>query len=119
MKLLVTGGAGYLGTELVRALAARPEIEEVVVYDNLARRNHNLFLAERLLSKPIRFVQGDILDTRTLEKLVADADAIAHLAARVSTPFADQDFHGMDQVNHWGTAELAYLLRNVHNDIES
>jgi len=111
MKILVTGGAGYLGTELVGALAREPAVTEIVVYDNLSRRNHNLFVAEQLANKPIRFVQGDILDTRTLDKLVADADAIAHLAARVSTPFADQDFHGMDQVNHWGTAELAYLLR--------
>jgi len=111
MKVLVTGGAGYLGTELVGALAREPSVTEVVVYDNLSRRNHNLFVAEQMAGKPIRFVQGDILDTRTLEKLVAEADSVAHLAARVSTPFADQDFHGMDQVNHWGTAELAYLLR--------
>ncbi len=111
MKILVTGGAGYLGTELVGALAREPAVTEIVVYDNLSRQNHNLFVAEQLADKPVRFVQGDILDTRTLETLVADADCVAHLAARVSTPFADQDFHGMDQVNHWGTAELAYLLR--------
>ncbi len=111
MKVLITGGAGYLGTELVGALAAEEEVSKIVIYDNLSRPNHNLFLGRGLPEKPIRFVQGDILDTRTLGKLVADSDVVVHLAARVTTPFADADFHGLDQVNHWGTAELAYLLR--------
>ncbi len=111
MKVLITGGAGYLGTELVGGLAAEDAVSELTIFDNLSRRNHNLFLGHSVPDKPIRFVQGDILDTRTLGKLVAESDVVVHLAARVSTPFADADFHGLDQVNHWGTAELAYLLR--------
>jgi UDP-glucose 4-epimerase len=55
-------------------------------------------------------VLGDILDTRKLTGLLADAGAAYHLVARVTTPFADADFHGMNQINHWGTAELGYLL---------
>jgi len=111
VKVLVTGGAGYVGTELVNALAGRAEVSEIIVYDNLSRRNYNLFISEKMHpGKPIRFVLGDILDTRKLGGLVADVDAVVHLAARVTTPFADSDFHGLDQVNHWGTAELGYLL---------
>lgn len=110
MKILVTGGAGYVGTELVGELARWSEVSEIVVYDNLGRRNHNLFLAERLPGKPVRFVQGDVLDTRKLRAVLDGVDAVYHLAARVTTPFADADFHGLDQVNHWGTAELGYLL---------
>ncbi len=110
MRVLVTGGAGYIGTELVGELARWPEVSEILVYDNLGRRNHNLFLAERLPGKPLRFIQGDVLDTRRLRAALDGVQAVYHLAARVSTPFADADFHGLDQVNHWGTAELSYLL---------
>ena len=48
MKVLVTGGAGYIGTELVAQLIANPEVEKVIIYDNLSRLNYNLFLGLRL-----------------------------------------------------------------------
>jgi UDP-glucose 4-epimerase len=129
--VLVTGGAGYIGTELVRALASRRDVEEIVVYDNLSRRNYNLFLLGSSFNgapapdgphlsgrrpeddqgcAPIRFVNGDLLDTRKLEAALEGIDVVYHLAAKVSTLFADEDFHGFDQVNHWGTAELSYIL---------
>jgi UDP-glucose 4-epimerase len=110
MKALVTGGAGYVGTELVRALTAHPAIDEVIVYDNLSRNNHNLFLQPALPTTPIRFVRADLLDTHTLQTALDGVDLVFHLAAKVSTPFADEDVHGFDQVNHWGTAELGYAL---------
>lgn len=110
MKVLVTGGAGYLGTELVRALSARPDLTEIVVYDNLSRRQHGLFLTGALGPVPVRVVIADILDTRTLKRELARVDFVVHLAAIVTTPFADGEFHGVEQVNHWGTAELGYLL---------
>lgn len=110
MRILVTGGAGYVGTALVEALAKREEVEDVVVYDNLSRSNPNLFLSEKLPSDKIHFVRGDILDSRRLKRELQGIDVVYHLAARVSTPFADADFHGLDQVNHWGSAELGYLL---------
>ncbi|MEC7241905.1 MAG: NAD-dependent epimerase/dehydratase family protein, partial [Myxococcota bacterium] len=104
MRILVTGGAGYVGTALVEALAKREEVEDVVVYDNLSRSNPNLFLSEKLPSDKIHFVRGDILDSRRLKRELQGIDVVYHLAARVSTPFADADFHGLDQVNHWGSA---------------
>jgi UDP-glucose 4-epimerase len=110
MKILVTGGAGYIGTALVDALAQLDRVDQVVIYDNLARRNPNLFISEPLAPGKIRFVRGDILDTRRLARELEGVDLVYHLAARVSTPFADADFHGLDQVNHWGSAELSYLL---------
>jgi len=110
MKILLTGGAGYLGTALVEALAALDSVDQIVIYDNLSRSNPNLFISEPLVSGKIRFVRGDILDTRRLSRELDGVDLIYHLAARVSTPFADADFHGLDQVNHWGCAELSYLL---------
>ena len=110
MKILLTGGAGYIGTALVDALVRQDAVDEVVVYDNLSRSNPNLFISEPLPGGRIRFVRGDVLDTRRLAKELEGVDLVYHMAARVSTPFADADFHGLDQVNHWGTAELSYLL---------
>ena len=107
MKVLITGGAGYVGTVLTKNLVKIPEVEKIIVYDNLSRKNSNLFLGDRLPnSEKIELVVGDILDLRKLKMVLEGVDVVFHLAARVSTPFAnvDADFH--EQVNHWGTAEL-------------
>lgn len=111
MNILVTGGAGYVGTELVYALAAEPAVQQIVVYDNLIRNNYNLFLGRtKLDANKVKFVKGDILDTRKLKKEVDKADIVYHLAAKVTTPFADHNPHEFDQINNWGTAELSYLV---------
>ncbi len=107
MKILVIGGAGYIGTALVERLAALSTVSKVVVYDNLSRGNYNLFLGEKLSeTSALSLVQGDILDTRSLKKAMKDIDIVYHLAARVTTPYANLDPHIYEQVNHWGTAEV-------------
>ncbi|HEY3404616.1 MAG TPA: NAD-dependent epimerase/dehydratase [Ohtaekwangia sp.] len=111
MKVLVTGGAGYIGTELISALIAKPEVEKVIIYDNLSRPNYNMFLGLRLQKHlKISFVKGELLDSRGLKKVLKDVDVVYHLAAHVTTPFANADAHTYEQVNHWGTAELVYAV---------
>ncbi len=111
MKVLITGGAGYIGTELIYRLVNQPEVEQVIIYDNLNRGNYNLFIGKsKLVAEKLKFVQGEILDTRKLKKHLDGVDIVYHLAAKVTTPFADQSPHEFDQVNHWGTAELIYTL---------
>jgi UDP-glucose 4-epimerase len=111
MNVLVTGGAGYIGTELVSHLIARPDVEKVIVYDNLSRPNFNMFLGLQLLQhKKITFVKGELLDSRALKKVLKGIDVVYHLAAKVTTPFANADAHAYEQVNHWGTAELIYAV---------
>ena len=66
MNILITGGAGYIGTELCYALAANESVNKIVLYDNLSRGNYNLFLDEPLASNKIQFVHGDILDSRKI-----------------------------------------------------
>ena len=109
MRLLVTGGAGYIGTELITQLAKIDSVDEIIAYDNLSRGNYNLFLDYPFSnSAKVRFVAGDILDTRMLNQVMEGIDVVYHLAANVTTPFANTDPHFFEQVNHWGTAELAY-----------
>ena len=110
MNILITGGAGYIGTSLVRRLADDPRIRSVVVFDNLSRGNFDLFLGGKFSSGNLKFVQGDILDSRTIRQQLKTADTVIHLAAKVTTPFSTIDSHFFEQVNHWGTAELVYAL---------
>ena len=111
MNILITGGAGYIGTALVQQLAVQPEVKSILVYDNLTRDNHNLFLnkADGLNNK-VKFQMGDILDSRRIRKALKGIDVVYHLAARVSTPFSNIDPHFFEQTNHWGTAELVYAI---------
>lgn len=112
MRILITGGAGYVGTELVRALSTTDDVAEIIVYDNLSKANYNLFLGGKFEnSKKLRFVEGDILDSWKLAKVVQEVDVVYHLAARVTTPFANTDSHFYEQINHWGTAEVVAAAR--------
>ena len=109
MNVLITGGAGYVGTELLAKLALNKEISKITIYDNLSKGHRSLFLGKKspFLSK-IEFIHGEILDSRLLKKQLTDTDVLIHLAAMVTTPFANTDPHFFEQVNHWGTAEVVY-----------
>ena len=63
MKIIITGGAGYIGTELVYKLSTMEIVEEILVYDNLCKGNYNLFTGKRKIeNNKVRFIQADILD---------------------------------------------------------
>lgn len=115
MKVLITGGAGYIGTELVKKLVNHPEVKEIIIYDNLTRGSYSFFLTQGIGGDHIRFIQADILNTRKLKKVLQEVDIVYHLAARIQTPFAETDPHLFEQVNHWGTAELTYALEEAKN----
>lgn len=111
MKIVVTGGAGYIGTELINVLISDPQVEKIVVYDNLSRMNYNLFLGQRLHNHAkVAFVKGELLDSRNLRKVLQGIDVVYHLAAKVTSPITNTDGHVYEQVNHWGTAELVYAV---------
>jgi UDP-glucose 4-epimerase len=109
MKVVITGGAGYLGSEISKAVSKIPQVNEVLVYDNLSRGNFGFFTQEKWAeTSKIHFICGDILDSRNLRKSIKNCDWLIHLAAKVTTPFSDENPHQFDQINHWGSAEIAY-----------
>ena len=74
MRILVIGGAGYIGSHVVHALLQKGYT--VRVFDNMSTgRPENLFPGAE-------FVQGDILDMATLDQVMKDCDAVVHLAAK-------------------------------------
>jgi dTDP-glucose 4,6-dehydratase len=76
VKVLVTGGAGFIGANFVRwTLAHRPEVE-VVVLDKLTYAGHRSSVPDG-----VELVVGDIADAPLVDRLVADADAVVHFAA--------------------------------------
>lgn len=113
MKLLLTGGAGYIGHSLVTALQQlqKEQLEEIVVYDNLSRKSYGFFHHNAFRNIPVRFVEGELLDERGLEAALKGIDVVVHLAAKVTTPFSDQEAHLFDQINHWGTALLVNAVQ--------
>ncbi len=111
MRILITGGAGYIGYSLVKQLLEDvDQLHSIVIYDNLSRRNYSFFTEAKFDHKPVKLIQGDILDGRMLQQALEGIDCVVHLAAKVTTPFADSDAHSFDQVNHWGSAQLAYAI---------
>lgn len=110
MNILVTGGAGYIGSSLIDTLSKRSDVEKIVVYDNLSRGNYNFFVFNKLDTSKIKFVQADLLDSRKLRQNLKGIDVVYHLAATVNSQIDSIDSHIFEQVNHWGTAELVYAV---------
>ncbi len=106
MNILITGAAGYIGTALVETLSRNTEVQHIIAYDNLSRENLGLLFGSEKLSEKITFVKGEILDDKKLRAQMKKCDVCIHLAAEVSTPYADVNHHLFEQINHWGTAGI-------------
>jgi dTDP-glucose 4,6-dehydratase len=84
MRILVTGGAGFIGSNYVRTLLSGgygPDEVEVTVLDRLTYSGNLANLAPVADHPKFRFVQGDICDVETVDALAAGTDAIVHFAA--------------------------------------
>lgn len=111
MRILITGGAGYVGYELVRILENNDKVSEITVFDNLYKYNVNFFTIGEAFTKT-KFVKGDILNKYDLEKVVKDKDVVIHLAAHVEHPYSYKDNYKYEQVNQYGTVVLYDLLKD-------
>lgn len=87
-RILVTGGAGFVGSHIIDALLAEG-VEHVIALDNMVRGNHQN-LAAALASGKVRLVEGDVRDQKLVDSLVEGCDYIYHEAAlRITACAAD------------------------------
>ena len=80
MKLFVTGGAGFIGSNYVRHVLACSD-DEVTVYDALTYAGNLANLSDLEGDRRYRFVKGDITDRAAVEEAMAGHDAVVHFAA--------------------------------------
>ena len=105
-KVVVTGGAGFYGSVLVRQLLAAGY--QVHVIDNLMYGPHTIL--ELFIRPNFKFTHGDILDRKLLGEVLQDADAVVHLAALVGYPLCKKEPERARAVNVQGTTNVIELL---------
>ena len=108
-KLFITGGAGFIGTSLIKRLIVD---NEIIVYDNLSR---NALKDSGLWSHPnLRVVQGDILDYELLKASIPkDVNFILHMAAIAGIDTVIKDPVKTMEVNMIGTYHVLKALREL------
>jgi UDP-glucose 4-epimerase len=106
VKVVVTGGAGFIGANLCARLVADPSVSEVVAFDDLSTGHR-----DNLTGVDAELVESSILDGKALDRAVAGADAIVHLAARGSVPRSLLDPERTNEINATGTLRVLEAAR--------
>lgn len=107
-QVLVTGGAGFIGSHLVRALVERGT--GVRVLDNLSTGSRDR-LAD--IGRNVELIEGDIRDRQACDHAVQGAQAIFHLAAYISVPGSVANPELADEINIQGTLNLLLAARDA------
>ncbi len=115
MKVLVTGGAGFIGSHTVDALIN--DGFDVRILDNLEEQVHQGKIPE-YLNKEAEFVKGDVLDYDALKEAIQDCEVIFHEAAMVGVGQSQYQPRRYVQVNTGGTANLLDILINSKHDVK-
>ncbi|MCP5116643.1 MAG: NAD-dependent epimerase/dehydratase family protein [bacterium] len=108
MRFLVTGAAGFIGSNLADRLLAAGH--EVVGYDNFST-GQEMFVENAVASPGFRLVRGDLLDTQTLEKAVRGVDFVFHLAANADVRFGTEHPRKDLEQNTITTSNLLEAMR--------
>jgi len=115
-KVLVTGGAGFVGSHTVDLLLERGY--DVRVLDSLDPQVHGEVERPEFLDlSRVEFVKGDMADRETVRRVVADVDAIIHLAARVGVGQSMYQVEKYVTSNTKGTANLLDVLVTEEHDV--
>ncbi len=107
MNILVTGGAGYIGSVLVPLLLS--EGYSVTVLDNFMYEQASLL--DCCNNKKLRIIRGDVRNTKLLAELVPQADAIFPLACLVGAPICDRDPVAAKAINYEAVKNMADLMK--------
>ena len=108
MKVVVTGGAGFIGANLVRTLVATDGVGDVVVVDDLSTG-----ATSNLAGVDVDFRVASILDQKLLDAAMSGADSVVHLAAVPSVPRSVADPLTSHHANATGTLEVLQAVRRA------
>ena len=117
MRVVVTGGAGFIGSNLCRTLLESEGVDSVAALDDLSNSSR-----ESLVGLDVDFTEGTILDDAALDAAFAGADAVVHLAALGSVPRSVADPLASHQANATGTLMVLEAARrhgNLHTVVAS
>lgn len=114
-RILITGGAGFIGSNLTEALLKNPAVEMVRVLDNFSTGyQHNI---NEFLNHPkFEFVEGDIRNYDDVLKAVKGVDVISHQAALGSVPRSLKDPMTSNNVNVLGSMNVFHAAKELHVD---
>jgi dTDP-L-rhamnose 4-epimerase len=119
LKILITGGAGFIGSNLALELVRRGH--EVTVLDNLSPQIHGLDPQSSPLFKSIqgqvRFIHGDVTDRAALTSALAGQQAVVHYAAETGTGQSMYQIERYSQVNVGGTSLMLDILANQPHEV--
>lgn len=115
MKILVTGGAGFIGSFIVDKLVDIGH--EVTIYDNLDPQVHTGGREPHYLNPGARFVRGDMRDYDALKEVVTSSEVIFHKAAAVGVGQSQYEIRHYVEANTLGTANLLDILVNQKNSV--
>jgi UDP-glucose 4-epimerase len=108
MRVLVTGGAGFIGSNLCRALALAPEVTEVLVLDNMSTG-----VRSNLAGLSATVIEASILDPDMAREALVGVNSVVHLAARPSVPRSLEDPRASHDANATGTLNVLEAARQV------
>tara|TARA_E500000318_G_scaffold111120_1_gene128568 strand:+ start:2609 stop:3673 length:1065 start_codon:yes stop_codon:yes gene_type:complete len=120
MNFLVTGGAGFIGSAVIRFLASETK-HKVLNLDKLTYAGNLETLAEIENSPRYQFIQGDICDRQLIEKLFAEhqPDVVMHLAAESHVDRSIDGPSDFIQTNIVGTAVMLECARDYYSSLTS
>lgn len=114
MRILVTGGAGFIGSHTVEALLARDLA--VTVYDDFSTGKRENLPQNSAKSARLDVIKGDVRDYADVVRAMTGCDAVLHLAAVVSVPLSIQRPHFTHEVNATGTLNVLEAARHLGID---
>jgi len=116
-RILVTGGAGFIGSHTVDLLIERGY--HVIVIDNLEPQVHGKRKKPSdYFNRSATFIYGDVRDRELLKKVIHEVEAVIHLAAVVGVGQSMYQVERYVDVNTKGTATLLDVLVNEENDVK-
>lgn len=114
MKILVTGGCGFIGSHLVDRLVT--DGHEVRVLDSLEYQVHEGKIPD-YLNPGAEYIFGDIRDEELLRRVIADVDVIFHQAAAIGVGQSMYEIKKYTDINIMGTAKLLDVLVNENHHV--